>query len=394
MKIKQKKKRKIILKTVLLIILTVLFVLASSLNSFISSGFANFYSSKIFPYISMPAECFNMFFHNSLTEGLVVCGFPLLAVCLISWIVILIKKMMTKGTSSYLYISYRNLMIILIVGSVIFQAMHGINYRRDDIEKELKLTDKEELTYEDYCAALKWAYLGMIEARSHLGEDFHGVAHMQTGFENSSLYACSLLDSFSDEYGIPLSRNYVRAKPVSLSHYWSYTGIVGMYDMFLGEANINTDDMNVTEFPATICHELCHAKGYASETDCNLLATLACCSSARADFRYSGFQRIFFDLYYMTESIAEETGQICPQYVYTSEMDAVYRDLNAYDMYWYSINEEIADIYDWSGVDIGETSDNVNDAFLKSNGEEEGIETYIVPDSIYVRFYLTHIAGK
>jgi hypothetical protein len=121
---------------------------------------------------------------------------------------------------------------------------------------------------------------------------------------------------------------------------------------------------------------------------------LACCSSARADFRYSGFQRIFFDLYYMTESIAEETGQICPQYVYTSEMDAVYRDLNAYDMYWYSINEEIADIYDWSGVDIGETSDNVNDAFLKSNGEEEGIETYIVPDSIYVRFYLTHIAGK
>ena len=393
MKIKQKKKRRIVLKTVLLIVLTVLFVLASAFNSFISSGFANFYSSKIFPYVSMPAGCLNRFFHNSLTEGLVVCGFPLLAVGLISWFVIFIKKMMTKGTASYLYISYRNLMIILIVGSVIFQAMHGINYRRDDIEKELKLTDKEELTFEDYCAALKWAYLGMIEARSHLGEDFNGVAHMQTGFENTSLYACSLLDSFSDEYDIPLSRNYVRAKPVSLSHYWSYTGIVGMYDMFLGEANINTDDMNVTEFPATVCHELCHAKGYASETDCNLLATLACSSSVRADFRYSGFQRIFFDLYYMTEEIAEETGQVCPQYMYTPEMDAVFRDLEAYNMYWRSIDDEIISIQEWSGVNIEETSDRVNDTFLKSNGEE-GIETYIVPDSIYVRFYLTHIAGK
>ncbi len=393
MKIKRKKKRRIILKIVLLIILTALFVFASAFNSFIPSGFANFYSSKVFPYVSMPAGCINMLFHNSLTEGIVVCGFPLLAVCLVSWLVILIKKMMTKGTAAYLYMSYRNLMIILIIGSVIFQAMHGINYRRDDVEKELKLTDKAELTYEDYCAALKWAYLGMIEARSHLGEDFNGVAHMQSSFENTALYACSLLDSFSDEYGIPLSRNYVRAKPVSLSHYWSYTGIVGMYDMFLGEANINTDDMNVTEFPATVCHELCHAKGYASETDCNLLATLACCSSARADFRYCGFQRIFFDLYYMTEEIADETGQVCPQYIYTSEMDAVFRDLDAYSIYWWSIEDEIERIHNWSGVDIEETSDRVNDAFLKSNGEE-GVVTYTVPDSIYVRFYLTHIAGK
>lgn len=393
MKIKQKKKRKIPLKIVLLVILTVLFVLASSFNSFISSDFANFYSSKIFPYLSLPAECFNMVFHNSLTEALVVCGAPLLLVCLISWIVILIKKMMTKGTARYLYISYRNLMIILIVGSVIFQAMHGINYRRDDIEKELKLTDKEELTFEDYCAALKWAYLGMIEARSHLGEDFNGVSHMQTSFENTALYACTLLDSFSEEYDIPLSKNYVRAKPVALSHYWSYTNIVGMYDMFLGEANINTDDMNVTEFPTTVCHELCHAKGYASETDCNLLATLACCSSSRADFRYSGFQRIFFDLYYMTEEIAAETGQVCPQYLYTPEMEAVYRDCEAYSDYWFSISDEIYDIYEWSGVDIEDTSERVNDAFLKSNGEE-GVVTYIVPDSLYVRFYLTHVAGK
>ena len=393
MKIKQKKKRRIILKIVLLIVLTVLFVLASAFNSFITEDFANFYSSKIFPYLSMPAECLNMIFHNSVTEGIVVCGFPLLAVGLISWFVILIKKMMTKGMAAYLYMSIRNLLIILIVGSVIFQAMHGINYRRNDLEIELKLTDKEELTFEDYCAALKWAYMGMIEARSHLGEDFNGVAHMQTSFENTALYACSLLDSFSDEYNIPLSRNYVRAKPVSLSHYWSYTGIVGMYDMFLGEANVNTDDMNVTEFPATVCHELCHAKGYASETDCNLLATLACCSSSRADFRYCGFQRVFFDLYYMAEEIAEETGQVCPQYIYTSEMDAVYRDLDAYSDYWTSIYLETERINEWSGVDIEATSDRVNDTFLKSNGEE-GVVTYIVPDSIYVRFYLTHVAGK
>ena len=95
----------------------------------------------------------------------------------------------------------------------------------------------------------------------------------------------------------------------------------------------------------------------------------------------------------MTEEIADETGQVCPQYIYTSEMDAVFRDLDAYSIYWWSIEDEIERIHNWSGVDIEETSDRVNDAFLKSNGEE-GVVTYTVPDNIYVRFYLTHIAGK
>ena len=37
-------------------------------------------------------------------------------------------------------------------------------------------------------------------------------------------------------------------------------------------------------------------------------------------------------------------------------------------------------------------SNNANDAFLRSNGEE-GVQSYVVPDSIYVRFYLTYVAG-
>ena len=226
-----------------------------------------------------------------------------------------------------------------------------------------------------------------------MGEDYNGVAHMDNSFENNAVYASSLLDKFSEKYDIPLTRNYVRAKPVSLSHYWSYTYIVGMYDPFLGEANINTDYININEFPITICHELCHAKGYASETDCNILASLACCSSTRADFRYAGYCWIFWNIYYVTAEIAEETGQIMPEYVYTTEMEAVYRDERASRLYWNQIDEEVDALKEKFNIDITETSSNVNDAFLKSNGEESGVATYEVPDSVYVRFYLTHIAG-
>ena len=280
-------------------------------------------------------------------------------------------------------------MILGIVFAIIFQLMHGINYRRTRVTEELDFVT-DDLTYEDYVEALQWAYVGMIEARSHLGEDYNGVAHMQESFENSATFACSLLDSFSEKYDIPLSRNFVRAKPVSMSHYWSYTHIVGMYDPFLAEANINTDHMGVEEFPITICHELCHSKGYASETDCNILAALACCSSSRADFRYAGYYEIFWNLYYVTNDIAKKTGNKVLEYGSTNDMQPVIRDARATARYWNRIDDEVEAIRKKLGIDIAEASNNANDAFLKSNGEK-GVESYTVPDSVYVRFYLTHV---
>ena len=392
MKIKPKFKRKIVSKIVLVTVLTVLFLAALICNNFLPRGFADYYGEKIFPAISSFFQSLNMFFQHSVTENLVIILVPVLTVGFIAWLVILIKKLLSEGALKYLYKSYRNLVIIGLIVAILFQLMHGINYRRTDVEDELDLVTSEELTFEQYCAALRWAYLGMIEARSHLGEDYNGVAHMQNSFENSASYACSLLDAFCDEYDVPLSENYLRAKPVSLSHYWSYTYIVGMYDPFLGEANVNTDYMGVNEFPLTICHELCHAKGYAGETDCNLLAALACCSSTRADFRYAGYYEIFWSIYPIAEEYGDAIGEVVPAYYATPEMDPVYRDMRASINYWKNIDAEVDALYEKLGINVTEMSNQANDAFLRSNGEE-GVQSYVVPDSIYVRFYLTYVAG-
>ena len=388
MKIQNKGKKRTALRITAIVILPVLCVAAVFCNTFIPRNVADYYCTNIFPYLSKPMQNINMFFHYSLTENFVVVLAPLLVIGLIVWFVFLIKKFMSHGALTYLYKSFRNLFILILIGAIIFQAMHGINYKRTHVTKAMTLTE-EELTFEDYCAALKWAYLGMIEARSHLGEDYNGVAHMSESFENSALYACTLLDAFSEEYNVPLSENYVRAKPVSMSHYWSYTHIVGMYDPFLAEVNVNTDYMSINEYPITLCHELCHAKGYASETDCNTLATLACCSASRADFRYAGYYEIFWNLYYVADDIAEATGEVVPEFPVTEEMMPVYRDMRASHLYWKQIDNEVDHIKEILGIDITEASDVVNDTFLKTNGET-GVESYHVPDSVYVRFYLTY----
>ena len=151
--------------------------------------------------------------------------------------------------------------------------------------------------------------------------------------------------------------------------------------------------MNIEEYPVTLCHELCHAKGYASETDCNTLATLACCRSARADFRYAGYSEIFWNLYVVAEQIAEATGEVVPQFASSSDMEPVFRDMRATSLYWKQIDDEVASLKERLGIDITETSDMVNDTFLKSNGES-GLDSYRVPDSVYVRFYLKYEGGQ
>ena len=388
MKIEYKGKKRKVLHIILISVLPVLCIATVICNAFIPRNVADYYCTNIFPSVSIPMQSLNMLFHFSLTETLIVCLTPLLAAGLISWFVILIKKFLSRGALSYLYRSFRNLFILILVGALCFQAMHGINYKRTHVSDALRLTD-EELDFEDYCNALRWAYNGMIEARSRLGEDYNGVAHMNNSFENSAAYANSLLNSFSDEYGVPLSHNYVRAKPVSMSHYWSYTHIVGMYDPFLAEVNVNTDYLSINEYPVTLCHELCHAKGYASETDCNTLAVLACCKSSRADFRYAGYYEIFWNLYAVAEKIADATGEVVPQFASSSDIEPVIRDMRASLLYWKQIDNEVDAIKERLGIDIAETSDIVNDTFLKTNGES-GLESYHVPDRVYVRFYLTY----
>lgn len=391
MKVQKKGKRRIALRTVTIVVLPLLLVAVRFCNAFIPREAADVYCTKVFPKLSLPLQSFNMYFQNSLTENIVVCFVPLLVAGFVVWLVILIRKFLSRGALVYLYKTARDVLIIAIIGAVLFQAMHGINYKRTHVIDSLKLTE-EELTYEDYCSALQWAYFGMIDARSRLGEDYNGVAHMKESFENSATYANSLVDAFCEKYEVPISTNYVRVKPVALSHYWSYTHIVGMYDAYLAEVNVNTDYENITEFPITMCHELCHAKGYASETDCNTLAALACCSADRADFRYAGYYEIFWNLYYVAENLASKKGENLPDYLSASDMVPVFKDATAAAIYWDQIDKEVASIKEYLGIDIKKASNAANDAFLKSNGES-GVDSYVVPDSSYVRFYLTHVEG-
>lgn len=353
----------------------------------IGPGAADVYCRKIFPIVAFIPNYTMDFFLFSITENIVICGSILLLFLIVRRIVVLIKTLVKKGFVSFtnsVFILFRNLLIVAVCMMLVFQMMHGVNYRRPSIPQVMGLT-REEHTYEEYAMALRWAYDEMISARMQLGEDYNGVAHMSTTLEEAVLDANALMNSVSKEYDYGMSGNYIRAKGVSFSHYWSYTDITGVYDMFLGEANLNTDYLDILYFPVTLCHEITHAKGYARESDANTAAVLACIRSPRADFRYAGYYAIFRDLYNKTASYANEEGKAMPIDLNDPAFEAVIRDINASHEYDMSLADNPFTQF------VERFSESANNTFLEANGQVGGTQTYVIPTSIYVDYFCIYV---
>lgn len=374
-----------ILRVLLIVVLAALVPAAYLLPRILITGeAAEFYCEEIFPFLSFAPTALSGVFMVSLTEAFVVLGSIALIVLLILFVVKCFKlgfKSDVRHLLHFVYKVVRNVLIIAIVAALVFECMHGINFNRKSVIERMHLYG-DVRPLEDYEQTLLWSYIGMMTARNKLGEDYNGVAHMMSNFDTAVYDANIAVSTVSYYYDLGMSENYVRAKSVALSHLWSYTEIVGVYDPFLGESNINTDYMDVLHTPVTICHELAHARGYASETDANTIAVLSCINSERPDFQYAGYYYIFIRLISKVAEYEQHEGVASPvDYFTSSDFAGVARDMEAYRRYREIFNNgPIADF-------IARFSEDVNNAFLESNGQDGGTDTYVVPYDTFVEYY-------
>lgn len=367
------------------IIIKVFFIVLFSLvPNYIPNSWAEFYHEHIFGYVSFIPSSFSNMFHYSLTELVVVAGGIMLLIAFIAFIVLLIVKIVKGGAGRFLLSVIKPVLTIVLVFIILFDLMLGIGYRRKTVYQYLGLAHGE-YTYDEYLQVLEWSYNGMVKARQEIGQDYLGVGHSSKSFEENARYASSLIDTVALKYEIPMSVSLIRAKPVAASHYWSMTGIVGMYDPVLAEANINTDYLDITAFPMTVCHEICHAKGLARESDCNLMASIACIHSKDNEFVYAGYYFIFTSLYPVVREYASQEGELFPDYFSYPEMAPVIRDMNASDAYWDDIHSTPFARF------VHDAGNEINNLFLESNGQKGGVATYHVPDNEYVDFYMKYL---
>lgn len=195
--------------------------------------------------------------------------------------------------------------------------------------------------------------------RVGLAEDEQGVMIVEEGFAEirksapaAFTQAAFLYPELGGQFGLP--------KPVYASKIMSYSGISGIYFPFTGEANVNIDIPD-SMLPATTCHEMAHQRGFAREDEANYIAWVACNSSMNKDFQYSGtLLALIHSINALYEHAPNQTNKLSEKYG-----EGLQRDLQAISQYWKQYEGKVEEF----------TSD-VNDAYLKSNGQEEGVESY------------------
>lgn len=257
--------------------------------------------------------------------------------------------------------AFRTLVNLALIGSVgyfLFVAGWGLNYYRQPLATTLgyKVTPR---SVSDLTLLCKKLAKSANELRDGLNENVHGIYTLKQGKLEMMRQVPGAYKALGSEFRL-FNASYGPPKPVLLSRELSYTNIEGIYIPFTVESNLNVD-MPDSAIASAACHEMAHKYGYAREDEANFIAYLACMASGNRDMMYSGTMMA------LTTSMNALSGWDSDKYWEIRETYSVRvnRDMSAEWQYWKQFEGPVA-----------ETSGDINNAYLKSNKQADGVQSY------------------
>lgn len=325
---------------------------------------AQWYSEHIYPWIVSLIGRFFGIFPFSVAEFLLYAGILLLVGSLVRVIYRLIKKKADKKEGlRYL----RRLGIIALILAALYMTNCGINYHRNSFAESIGLK-ADTYTVDELkgvCMELTErvnTYAGQVE------RDADGVMVLSGNEREEAVAAMERLGEKWDE----LAGYYPKPKPLAFSAFLSVQNLTGIYSPFTVEANYN-QDMTPYNIPFTACHELSHLRGFMQEEEANFIAWLACKDAPETELQYSGSMLAWIHcmnvLYEEDRAAWSEIREILSE-----EADV---DLRENSKFWDK----------WDGA-VAEVSEQINDNYLKANGQKDGVQSYGRMADLVVAYYL------
>lgn len=315
----------------------------------------NIFSEQIFRRLSAVISFLTSLVPFSLTEILAILGIPLLVALVIFWIIRMVRGPERKAILGR---TLRLLSWIISCLYLAFMLLHGFNYARLPVAESFSLPVRQRST-DELAETAKWLAGLTSELRQTRREDETGVFTLEKSVRETLRAAADGYDAAAVENPV-VRGNRIRPKGVLLSHYWSYTGITGMYFPFLVEANVNIDIMP-SQIPDTALHEIAHTRGFAREDEANFLAFYTGIKHPQADFTYS----VLLNTTVRCLNSLYGTDRDAYSQVAATLSDEVWRDLQANSEYWKQ----------FAGP-VKETSTKINHAYLQANLQEDGVRSY------------------
>jgi hypothetical protein len=195
--------------------------------------------------------------------------------------------------------------------------------------------------------------------RVGLPEDERGVMRLRDGLPGALGRAEKGYREAAAVYAV-LAGRPARPKPLVTSRLFSYLGITGIFFPFTGEPNVNADVPD-PDLPFAISHEMAHARGFAREDEAGYVGYLACRFHPDADFQYSG--ALGASIY--ASNALFDVDRRAHRQVIGARSAAVQRDIEALRAW--------SDRYKGRAAAV---SRSINNAYLRSQGQGEGVRSY------------------
>jgi len=336
-----------------LLLLGIVFsLLAPKFPRFIESG----YSTKFYYWVIRPYSLLTGLFPFSLAE-LIVVGVTVFILFQAFRAVIFYKKYRKDFARGFLKKSV-SLALVPVFLYLAFNLMWGLNYNRLTFA-EISGLPVEAVSVNELAELAQHLAQRANELRDLVTEDDRQIMSLPHGIKDMFSRAHLGYERAAGIYP-ELGGHYGRPKGVMLSHYWSYTGISGVFFPFTAEANVNIK-MPHFMLPATTAHEMAHQRGFAREDEANYLAYLTCTSHPDPDFQYSG---VLFALIFVMNTLHK----------YDTEM---WSDIRS--QYSGGVNRDLSDwreyIQRYEGS-VKQVSTRVNNTYLKAKRQKEGVQSY------------------
>ena len=239
-----------------------------------------------------------------------------------------------------------------------FVTLWGLNYHRLPLAEIIGL-DTQPASVEELVALSESLIERANVLRGEVAEDDQGVMVLPKGKSDMFRRAHLGYDAVAVIYP-ELRGTLSRPKGVLFSHAMAYTGISGIYFPFTGEANVNTTTPD-SLILATTTHEMAHQRGFAREDEANYIAYLTATFHPDPDFQYSG----------VLLALINAMNQL-----YGRDQE-LYRELRS--QYHPGIIRDLVAIQEYNKRYEGpleRTHTKINNAYLKSNRQEDGVYSY------------------
>ncbi|WP_353151560.1 DUF3810 domain-containing protein [Flavobacterium sp.] len=254
---------------------------------------------------------------------------------------------------------------------LLFHFLWGLNYYRIPLHEKIGI--EKEYTKEQ----LQNLTFKLIAKTNQLQLKIEKEHYKKVVFNYSEQQMYEMAPNGYHNLPKPLSHIQYQHKSIKSSIFslpLSYMGFGGYLNPFTNEAQVNYLKPKYSS-PLTICHEMAHQTGIASESDCNFIGFIAASQNKDVYFQYSAYAFALNYCLYNLEIMEEGSSATYKTYI----NKGVLENFNENKTFWKHYHSWIDTFFEY-----------IYDSFLKMNQQKDGMESYSKFIGLLINYDLKH----